>query len=123
MTRKELIAYCLTLPGAYEDYPFEATAGGMVWTVMRHRENTKTFALLFERLGALWVNVKCEPKLAHVLRQTYEGVLPGYHMNKEHWNSIICGMDVPDEKLCEMLAYSFELTAPKRRVKKQEIPR
>ncbi len=54
--RKQIVDYCLTLPGAYEDYPFD----DFNWTVMRHGYNKKAFALIFERMGHTWVNVKCE---------------------------------------------------------------
>ncbi|MBC8547389.1 MmcQ/YjbR family DNA-binding protein [Clostridiaceae bacterium NSJ-31] len=113
MTRRELIEYCMSKPGAYEDYPFDKLNDGTSWTVMRHSGNRKTFALIFERQGGLWINLKCEPMLAELLRSAYQSVLPGYHMNKAHWNSVIVGGDLPEERLLEMIDHSFELTKPK----------
>jgi len=51
---------------------------------MRHRANTKSFALIYERDGKLYVNLKCDPFEADFLRQAFEGVIPGWHMKKEH---------------------------------------
>lgn len=56
MTRQELIDYCLTFPSAYEDYPFDDIADASAWTVVRHRINKKSFALIYERNGRLCVN-------------------------------------------------------------------
>ena len=109
--RKEAIEYCLTLGNAYEDYPFDDAH----WTVMRHRENKKTFALIFERQGNMWINVKGNPAELDFFRGVYEAVLPAYHMNKEHWNSIVLDGSVPKEDICRMIDESYALTLPKRR--------
>lgn len=117
MTRQELIALCLEYPDAFEDYPFGGgEAGGIVWTVMRHITNKKTFAFIFERDG-LRVNLKCEPARADMLRQLFDGVTAGYHMNKTHWNTVRVDSDVPFNVLQEMLQESYRLTAPKKRRK------
>ena len=120
MTRRELIDLCLTLPGSYEDYPFDDFANpggsGMSWTVLRHKGNKKSFALVFERDG-LCVNLKCEPMRADFLRAAFPGgVTPAYHMNKEHWNTVRPDL-VPRADLEEMLEHSFDLTKPKTRRK------
>lgn len=60
MTRRELIDYCLSLPLAYEDYPFDDVVDDGAWTVMRHKANKKSFALIYERHGKLCVNLKCD---------------------------------------------------------------
>ena len=60
--RKQIVDYCLTLPGTYEDYPFD----DFNWTVMRHGYNKKAFALIFERMGHIWVNVKGGVSQKHV---------------------------------------------------------
>lgn len=114
MTRRELIDLCLTFPGAYEDYPFDDTAGVGVWTVMRHRENKKSFALIFERMGRLCVNLKCDPMQADFWRGVYKDCQPGWHMNKVHWNTICLGGDVPEEELAGMIRDSFVLTKTKK---------
>jgi predicted DNA-binding protein (MmcQ/YjbR family) len=122
MTRRELIGHSLTLPLAYEDYPFDEIIDSGSWTVMRHGGNKKSFALIYERHGKLCVNLKCEPLLAELLRNTYEGVIPGYHMNKEHWNTVIIGSDVPDEELFRQIAHSYELIKPKTKRRKPDSP-
>lgn len=115
MTRCELIEYCLTYPDAYEDYPFDDVPDSAgAWTVMRHRLNKKSFALIYERNG-LCVNLKCEPNRADFFRQIYCGVTPAYHMNKEHWNTIRLDSDVPVDELYSMIEHSYRLTMPKRK--------
>ncbi|WP_333782972.1 MmcQ/YjbR family DNA-binding protein [Faecalispora anaeroviscerum] len=113
MTKQEMVLYCLTYPGAYEDYPFDDK-----WTVLRHRENRKSFAFLYERGGHLCVNLKCEPMCADFLRSAFAGVLPAYHMNKMHWNTVLLDSEIPKPELQEMVRQSYELTKPKRRKKR-----
>lgn len=104
-TRKDIIDFCLTFDGAYEDYPFN----DFNWTIMRITDNKRMFAAIFERQGKIWVNVKCVPSLAELWRNTYNAVIPAYHMNKKHWNSIILDGSVPDAEIKNMIADSFEL--------------
>lgn len=113
MTQRELIDLCLTYPSAYGDYPFDETSA-----VMRHSGNRKMFALISERNGAVYINLKCEPMRADFLRRVYKSVTPGWHMNKVHWNTVTMGgasglSDVPAEELYDMIRHSFELTRPK----------
>jgi len=88
MTRQEIIDFCLTFVSAYEDYPFDDITEPGKWTVMRHRANKKTFALIYERNAGnpcgskLCVNLKCDPIEADFLRQMFADVTPGYHMHK-----------------------------------------
>ena len=110
MNKKELIDYCLTYPGAYEDYPFDGN-----WACIRHGSNKKGFAFFYERDSKLCVNLKCEPFRVDFLRQIYTGVTAGYHMNKEHWNTVTIGGDVSDAELFEMIQHSHELTNPKKK--------
>lgn len=107
-SRKDVIAYCLTFAGVYEDYPFHDPN----WTVMRCRSNTKTFALLFEKDGILQINVKCNPDWAAVYRSAYPAsVLPGYHMNKKYWNTLLINDTLPDNELRRMIAESYDLVS------------
>lgn len=115
MTRCELIKYCLTFPSAYEDYPFDGIADAGAWTVMRHRANKKSFALIYERNGRLCINLKCDPFEADMLRQIFEDIMPAYHMNKVHWNTVSVGGDVPEEELKRQIEASYRLIKPKRR--------
>lgn len=113
MTRPELIDFCLTFPAACEDYPFDDIIDAGAWTVMRHRTNKKSFAFIYERNGKLCVNLKCEPIKADFLRQAYIDVTPAYHMNKEHWNTITLGGDVPEDELKQLVGQSYDLIQPK----------
>ena len=116
MTRRELIDYCLTLPAAYEDYPFDdgaAHSDDGAWAVMRHRTNKKGFAHIYERNGKLCINLKCDPIEADFLRQAYKDVTPGWHMNKVHWNTVALGGDVPMDELKRMIERSYILIKPK----------
>ena len=118
MTRRELIEYCLTLPAAYGDYPFDdgaAHSDDGAWTVMRHRTNKKGFAHIYERNGKLCINLKCDPFEADFLRQMFEDITPGWHMNKVHWNTVTLGGDMPEEELKRMMGNSYDLIKPKVR--------
>ena len=113
--RETVIDFCKSLsPAVVEDYPFHDGN----WTVMRHWGNRKGFAFIYERQGRIQVNVKCSPEWREFWRDTYPSVTPGYHMNKEHWNTIVLDGTVPPEEIQNMLLESFRLTAPKRK----EIP-
>lgn len=118
MTRQELIDYCLTYPGALEDYPFEDKNS----TIMRHVGNRKWFALIFERGGRLCINLKCNPMEADFLRQAFNSVVPPWHMNKVHWNMIFVDGDVPDTELFNMISNSFDLTKPKAKIHRKVKP-
>lgn len=115
MTRDALIEFCLSLPFAYEDYPFDKGPEDKRWTVMRHRHNKKSFALIYTRGGALCVNLKCDPLEADFLRQTFRSVSPGFHMNKTHWNTITLGGDVPEAELKRQIQHSHRLIEPKKK--------
>jgi len=103
MTRQDIVDFCLSFPSAYEDYPFDSIAEPGAWTVMRHKANKKSFALIYERHGKLCVNLKCDPFEADFLRQAFEDVTPGWHMNKTHWNTVTPGGDVPESELKHMI--------------------
>ena len=112
MTKQELIDYCLTFAGTYEDYPFNETT-----TLIRNIENKKMFALIDYLNGRLHITLKCDPFRADFLRNVFESVTPGYHMNKEHWNTIYIEGDVPKDELYEMIKHSYDLTKPKQKKK------
>ena len=118
MTRKAIIDFCLTFPAAFEDYPFDDVADENAWTAMRHRANKKSFAFITERGGRLMVNLKCDPLEADFLRQAFQDIIPGFHMNKIHWNTIILDGDVPDDELKRMVESSYNLVKPKERKRK-----
>ena len=104
-TRKELIDYCLGFDGAYEDYPFDDPN----WTVMRRGDTKKGFAWIFERQGHIWVNVKTSPNMSCFYRENFKSVIPAYHMNKEHWNSVIIDGSVPEAITKKLITESYGL--------------
>lgn len=104
--RKEVIDYCLTYKSVYEDYPFHDPN----WCVIRHKDNKKVFAWIFDKDGHVWVNVKADPEWRDFWRQAYASVLPAYHLNKEHWNSIILDGTVPEKDIKRMIGESYDLT-------------
>ena len=112
-TRRDIIDVCLSFGGVIEDYPFDG--GNREWTAMRHEKNQKIFALITERLGNVWINVKQDPEKSVFLRQMFPSVIPAFHMNKTHWKSISLDGSSNDEAVVEMLLDSFELTARKKK--------
>ena len=114
MTKRELIDLCLSFAGSVEDYPFEDEH-----CIVRHGGNRKWFALILELDGQLCINLKCEPMQADFWRSVYKDCRPGWHMNKQHWNTIYTGGDVPEEALTAMIADSYKLTSGSKREKPQ----
>lgn len=106
---QEIIDYCLALPGAYLDYPFDDKT-----PALRHSGNQKIFALFTRKADISMLNLKCEPMQADFWRGVHRDVIPGYHMNKSHWNSILLVGNIPDADLHAMICDSHRLTAPKR---------
>lgn len=114
--RFEVVAYCLTYQSVYEDEPFHDPN----WTVIRHKGNRKVFAWIFEREDYIWINVKVDPEWRDIRREAYASVLPAYHLNKEHWSSIILDGTVPDEEIKRMIEESYTLTKPKPKKEKSK---
>lgn len=85
------------------------------WCVMRHKGNKKTFALIYDKDGYVWINVKCDPEWREFWRNAFESVVPAYHMNKTHWNSIILDGSVPDKDIQRMIGESYDLTKGKKK--------
>lgn len=109
-TQEEIITYCQTFHEAYLDYPFDD-----VLPVMRVRKNNKIFVFLIQREGHVWVNVKCDPEWTGFWRDMYPAVVPGYHMNKMHWNSIILDGTVPPEQIKKMIDESYNLVLQQKK--------
>jgi predicted DNA-binding protein (MmcQ/YjbR family) len=110
LTKRELIDYCLTLSGSYEDYPFSDDTG---WAAIRHKSNKKTFAFIYERNGELCINLKCEPMWAEFLRNSHNYIFPAYHMNKEHWNTVLIMENSNFDEIKNFIAHSYRLTFSK----------
>ena len=88
--------------GAAEEMPFGPSA--LVFKVMG-----KMFALIGVDDDPLRMNLKCDPDYALLLRQRYTGVIPGYHMNKQHWNTVVLDDSVPDDLILDMIDDSYDL--------------
>lgn len=110
MTHQELEAYLLEFPGTWLDYPFGE--GTSVYKI-GHKETGegKMFALITEGSKPLRVSLKCDPILAETLREKYETVVPGYHLNKKHWNTIICSGQLTDDEVKDLARLSYDLVA------------
>ena len=104
--KKEAVAFCLTLKDSYEDYPFHDPN----WCVIRHKKNQRVFAWIFEKDDYIWINVKCDPEWREFWRNAYQAVKPAYHLNKQHWNSIILDGTIPDQDIYKMIRESYFLT-------------
>lgn len=107
MNKQEIIKYCTTLHSTFEDYPFP---DDNITVAMKHLENKKWFALLMEVRGELYLNVKTDPNYSELLRNSYDYIIPAYHMNKEHWNTIIISDKVDSSLVEELIEQSYELT-------------
>ncbi len=108
MNIEEYRDYCLSLPGATEGFPF-----GEDTLVMK--VGGKMFSLA--SLESFTFNVKCDPEKAIELREKYAEVLPGYHMNKQHWNTIIPNGLTEERLLKEWIFDSYRLVVSKLPVK------
>ncbi len=110
MTHKELEEYLLEFPNTWLDFPFGE--GTSVYKV-GHKETGegKLFAIIPNESKPLRVSLKCDPVLAEHLREKYETVLPGYHLNKKHWNTIICTGQLPDDEIKDLARLSYRLVA------------
>lgn len=112
MDRRELIDLCLTFPGTYEDYPFKDSG----LAVVRHLKNRKIFAWIYLKAEKLYISLKEEPMQAEFWRRVYPGISPGYHLNKQHWNTIDLACAPPMQDLLAMIKNSHTLTAPKAKI-------
>lgn len=77
---------------------------------MKHCKNKKWFALIMNVNNKLYLNVKTDPNYSDILRNTYDYIIPAYHMNKEHWNTIIVDEKVDKTLVKEMIEQSYQLT-------------
>src|SRR5213082_124265 len=106
MQATELRAHCLALPGSEETFPF-----GPETSVFKVAG--KLFALSRLAEPRLGVSLKCEPLLAEQLREMHAAVLPGYHLNKRHWNTVLLDGSLPDKMVLEMIEDSYDLVVAK----------
>jgi predicted DNA-binding protein (MmcQ/YjbR family) len=112
MNIEEFREFCLSLKGVTEDFPFDEST--LVFKVMG-----KMFTLVdIDRFES--INVKCDPEKAIELREHYPAVLPGYHMSKKHWNTVLTNGEIPDQLLKQWTRDSYDLVVKGLTKKLQE---
>lgn len=102
MNHKNVEEYILSMPNAQLDYPFGE--GVAVYKV-----NDKMFALIQEGKEPVSLSLKCDPQLAKLLREKYETVMEGYHLNKKHWNTLLLTGQLPWEEVQALILHSYIL--------------
>jgi predicted DNA-binding protein (MmcQ/YjbR family) len=113
VTAAELQRLCLGFPGAVEEYPF-----GTVTAV--YKVEGKIFALSPLRSRPLTVSLKCEPELAEQLRAAHEEIVPGYHLNKRHWNTVTVDGSLTNRMVRDMVEDSYDLVVAAMSRRKRE---
>lgn len=103
-THKEVEEYLLSMPNAKLDYPFGE--GVAVYKV-----HDKMFALVKEGSQPVNISLKCDPLLAKHLREKYESVMPGYHLNKKHWNTMVLTGQLSREEVQDLIRHSYQLVS------------
>lgn len=105
ITHKEIEEYVMSMPNAQLDYPFGEK-------VAVYKVNGHMFALIQEGSTPVQLSLKCDPKLSQVLREKYESVMPGYHLNKKHWNTILAsGHQLTLEEIQDLIRHSYILVS------------
>ena len=122
-TREEALAYALSFPKTYQEAPFHDNN----WQLVRVEGSKKAFLWTYEREGYINLNVKADAQWRDFWRSTYASVIPGWHQNKDHWNTIILDGTVPEQEIQRMIAESYDLVtdSPTRRIYEavKKIPR
>jgi predicted DNA-binding protein (MmcQ/YjbR family) len=113
MNIEEFREYCLSKKGVDESFPFGETT--LVFKVMG-----KMFALTGLDNELATANLKCDPDRVVELRERYPQILPGYHMNKKHWNTVELETGLDDELICELIDHSYDLVVEKMPKKLRE---
>lgn len=113
-TREEALSYGLSFPNTYKEAPFHDHN----WQLVRVKRTKKAFLWTYEKDGYINLNLKVDPEWRDLWRRTYKSVLPGYHQNKEHWNTVILDGSIPDDVIKRMIAESYDLVtdSPTKRI-------
>jgi O-6-methylguanine DNA methyltransferase len=113
-TREEALSYGLSFPDTYQEAPFH----DQNWQLIRVKKSKKAFLWTYEKDGYINLNLKVDPEWRDFWRRAYEAVLPAYHQNKEHWNTVILDGSIPDDVIKRMIAESYDLVtdSPTRRI-------
>ena len=113
-TRNEAMTYGLSFPNTYTEAPFHDSN----WDLVRIKGSKKVFLWIYEKDSLINLNVKVDPEWRDFYRQIYASVVPGYHLSKEHWNTIILDGSIPDEDIKRMIAESYDIVtdSPTKRI-------
>ena len=113
-TRAEVLEYGRSFPNTYQEAPFHDNN----WQLVRVKGSKKAFLWTYEMNGILHLNVKTSPEWRDFWRSTFPSVVPGYHQNKEHWNTIIMDGSIPEDDVKRMIAESYDLItdSPTKRI-------
>ena len=113
-TREEALAYGLSFPDTYQEAPFH----DQNWQLVRIKGSGRAFLWTYERNGQIHLNVKADPAWRDYWRDAFAAVIPGWHQNKEHWNTIILDGSIPDDAVRTMIAESYDQISdsPTRRI-------
>lgn len=109
MNIESLREYCISKRAVTESFPFGDDT-------LVFKTHGRIFALV-NLEGDLSINLKCDPGLAIELRERYSSVMPGYHMNKKHWNTVRIDGSVPDRELFSWIDHSYDLVSKRGRLK------
>lgn len=104
-TREEILLYGLSFPNTYQETPFRDNN----WQLVRVHDSKKAFLWIYEMDGYIRINIKVDPAWRDFWRNTYEAVIPAYHQNKEHWNTVILNGSIPEAEIRRMIAESYDL--------------
>lgn len=104
MDHKTVETYILSMPNAKLEYPFGED-------VAVYKVGDKMFALISEGKNPVRLSLKCDPELSKVLREKYEEVMPGYHLNKKHWNTMILSGQLSWDEVQGLIRHSYDLVA------------
>ena len=105
-TRQEALQYGLSFPDTYQEAPFHDPN----WQLVRVKGSKKAFLWTYEKNGLIHLNVKADPKWRDFWRDAFPAVIPGWHQNKEHWNTIIIDEKVDGDLVKELIEQSYQLT-------------
>lgn len=104
MTHKQVEKFILSMPKSRLDYPFGEE-------VAVYKVEDKMFALIQEKKEPVQLSLKCDPQLAETLRAKYESVMPGYHLNKKHWNTVLLSGQLSWDEVKDLIRHSYDLVA------------
>lgn len=111
MTHKEIEEFLLSFANVRLDYPFGE--GIAVYRIYKDEDDIKPkmFALIKEGSKPLRISLKCDPQLSLNLQEKYESVMPGYHLNKKHWITVLCSGQLSKDEVYDLVRLSYRLAS------------